>query len=279
MYCSPFFKVRKHLYRNLMNLAYAVCSVSVMPLRAEASHRAEQISQVLFGERLEVMAQEKGGWLRVRCEWDDYEGWAKEGQVTIIPYKEFRKPLHSLSLSPADVIRVPEGQFMLSPGSSLFQMRAKVMRWHNREFVFKGKKIALKEAAFNPGLVAEYSKLFIGSPYHWGGRGLMGIDCSGFTQMVYKMMHIRLPRDAYQQAECGETVGFLQQARCGDLAFFDNEEGRITHVGILLDEHTIIHATESSGCVVIDPIDNGGIISKRLRQRTHNLRLVKRIVS
>ena len=261
-----------------MNLAYAVCSVSVMPLRAEASHRAEQVSQVLFGERLEVMAQEKNGWLHVRCEWDDYEGWVKEGQVTIITYKDFRKPLHSLSLSPSDVIKVSEGQFPLSPGSSLFQMRAKVMRWNNREFTFKGKKIALKEAAFHADQVTAYSKLFIGCPYNWGGRGLIGLDCSGLTQVVYKMMNVRLPRDAYQQAECGETVGFLQQARCGDLAFFDNEEGRITHVGILLDEHTIIHATETSGAVVIDPIDNGGIISKRLRMRTHNLRLVKRIV-
>ncbi len=157
-------------------------------------------------------------------------------------------------------------------------MRAKVMRWSTREFTFKGKKISLKEAAFHADLVHAYSKLFIGCPYNWGGRGLMGIDCSGLTQVVYKMMNIRLPRDAYQQAECGETVGFLQQARCGDLAFFDNEEGRITHVGILLDDHTIIHATETGGAVVVDPIDNGGIISKRLRQRTHNLRLVKRIV-
>jgi len=95
--------------------------------------------------------------------------------------------------------------------------------------------------------------------------------------VVYKLMNVRIPRDASQQAQIGETVGFLQEARCGDLAFFDNEDGRINHVGILLNDHTIIHATETSGCVVIDPIDNGGIISKQLRIRTHNLRLVKRI--
>ncbi len=92
-------------------------------------------------------------------------------------------------------------------------------------------------------------------------------------------MNIRIPRDAYQQALMGSTVSFLQEAQCGDLAFFDNEEGHITHVGLLLNEHTIIHATDTSGCVVVDAIDNGGIVSRQLRARTHNLRLVKRILN
>jgi hypothetical protein len=259
-----------------MTLAYAICSVSVMPLRAEASHRAEQISQVLFGERMEVLAQEKG-WLLVRCEWDEYEGWVKEGQVAIITYKEYRKELQAYSSLCTDNIILPEGQFPLSPGSSLFLLKKRNMKWGNREFVFKGKKLLLKNASASEANTTAYSKMFIGSPYHWGGRCLMGLDCSGLTQVVYKLMNLRLPRDAYQQASCGETVGFLQEARCGDLAFFDNAEGKITHVGILLNNHTIIHATETSGCVVIDPIDNGGIISRQLRMRTHNLRLVKRV--
>jgi cell wall-associated NlpC family hydrolase len=104
----------------------------------------------------------------------------------------------------------------------------------------------------------------------------MGIDCSGFTQTIFKLFNYRLSRDAARQALEGSSVDFLQEARCGDLAFFDNEEGEITHVGILLDNHTIIHATESSGRVVIDAIDNNGIISKQLRMRTHHLRLVRR---
>jgi len=260
-----------------MTLAYAVCSVSVMPLRASASHRAEQVSQVLFGERMEVLAKEKDSWLHVRCEWDEYEGWVKEGQVAIISYKEYRKPLLSLSVGTTDSVQVEFGQFAVSPGSSLFQMKKKKLQWsNNQEFLFKGKKIALKQTFANAEQVDTFSKMFIGSPYNWGGRSLMGIDCSGLTQIVFKLMNIRIPRDASQQAAIGETVGFLQEARCGDLAFFDNEEGRITHVGILLNSHTIIHATETSGCVVIDSIDNGGIISRKLRMRTHNLRLVKR---
>jgi len=260
-----------------MTLAYAVCAVSVMPLRAEPAHRAEQVSQLLFGERMEVLAEEKNDWLQVRCEWDDYEGWVKKGQVAIITYKEYRKPLHYYNTGISDLVGVEQGQFLLSPGSSLFLMKRRDIQWGSKAFQFKGRKIALKQIEASPEGIKAYSKLFMGSPYQWGGRSLMGIDCSGLTQVVYKLMNSRIPRDASQQALIGETVDFLQEARCGDLAFFDNEEGRITHVGILLNDHTIIHATETSGCVVIDPIDNGGILSKQLRMRTHKLRLIKRI--
>lgn len=91
------------------------------------------------------------------------------------------------------------------------------------------------------------------------------------------MCGMAIPRDASQQAKEGTGVDFLQHAQCGDLAFFDNSEGKIVHVGILLDNHTIIHATETSGRVVIDRIDQEGIISVKLKKRTHHLRFVKRM--
>jgi cell wall-associated NlpC family hydrolase len=114
---------------------------------------------------------------------------------------------------------------------------------------------------------------YLDTPYLWGGKSGCGIDCSGFSQQVYKSFGIKLPRDSYQQAEMGEVVGFLQEAQCGDLAFFDNEEGRITHVGIMLNNHEIIH---SSGKVRIDKIDNQGIINAETGARTHKLRIIKR---
>lgn len=114
---------------------------------------------------------------------------------------------------------------------------------------------------------------FLNTPYLWGGRCVFGIDCSGFTQMVYKFFGIALLRDARQQATQGVTVDFLQQAVCGDLAFFDNAAGEIIHVGILLNSNEIIHA---SGKVQVDAIDNGGIISRATGQRTQKLRIIKR---
>ncbi len=261
-----------------MVLAYAVCAVSVAPVRAEGTHRSEQVSQLLFGERVEVLAKGKNNWLHIRCEWDDYEGWVKEGQIALISYQEYRKTLQAYACGSINPVQVEDGQFFVSPGSSLFRMKKGIMQWQNRHFRFKGKKIALKAIAPAPSEIERISKMFIGTPYLWGGRSIMGIDCSGFTQVVFKLQNIALPRDAAQQAETGESIGFLQEARCGDLAFFDNDEGYINHVGILLNEHTIIHATDTSGCVVIDAIDNGGIISRRLRMRTHKLRLLKRIL-
>lgn len=259
-----------------MNLAYGLASVSVVPVRAEPSQRAEQISQLLFGEKVEVLTQEKGDWLLIRGEWDNYEGWVKETQICIIPYKLYRKKSTVLSASTQDFIYFQDGKFLLSPGSDLFRIRRREMTFGNRVFIFKGKKKQLKDAHFSKEQLRYWSHLFLGSPYQWGGKSLMGIDCSGFTQIVFKMMGKRLPRDAWQQAEEGTLIDFLQSAHCGDLAFFDNEEGKIVHVGILLDQHTIIHATESSGCVVIDAIDNGGIISRNRKMRTHKLRLIKR---
>jgi gamma-D-glutamyl-L-lysine dipeptidyl-peptidase len=114
---------------------------------------------------------------------------------------------------------------------------------------------------------------YLDVPYLWGGKSFFGIDCSGFCQQVFRHFGINLPRDAYQQAEKGEVVGFLQEVVCGDLAFFDNEEGRITHVGLMLNTHEIIHA---SGKVRIDKIDHQGIINSETGVRTHQLRIIKR---
>jgi len=127
--------------------------------------------------------------------------------------------------------------------------------------------------SFEADTVRETAFAYLDVPYIWGGKSKFGIDCSGFCQQVYKAFGIRLPRDAYQQAALGEVVGFLQEVQCGDLAFFDNEEGKITHVGMMLSSQEIIHA---SGKVRIDKIDNQGIINVDTGARTHRLRIIKR---
>jgi gamma-D-glutamyl-L-lysine dipeptidyl-peptidase len=126
---------------------------------------------------------------------------------------------------------------------------------------------------FNAENINDVASQYLDVSYLWGGKSLSGIDCSGFCQQVFKQFGIKLPRDAYQQAELGEVVGFLQEVECGDLAFFDNEEGRITHVGMMLNIHEIIH---SSGKVRIDKIDHQGIINSETGARTHKLRIIKR---
>jgi cell wall-associated NlpC family hydrolase len=140
---------------------------------------------------------------------------------------------------------------------------------------FKGKKYAIKKMELNADTLKAAALKYMHAPYLWGGRSIAGIDCSGLTQMAFKLCNSAIPRDASQQAQEGKLVDFLQHAQCGDLAFFD-EKDRITHVGLLLDNQTIIHATGTSGRVVIDRIDQGGIISISLKKRTHHLRMVRR---
>ena len=261
---------------STMIFSFGICSVPAAPLRAEPSHRSEMVSQLLFGEKVEIM-KESGAWLFVVCDYDHYEGWVNAGQIEKLPLKAYNKSPQFLSKQIGDRLVSEKGTTLLSPGSSLFGLQGSKFNWQKSGSVkYKGKKLDPSVTQRDAKLIAEYAELFYGAPYLWGGRTAFGIDCSGLTQVVFKMLGYALPRDASQQVQKGHTIGFLQEAQCGDLAFFDNEEGRITHVGLLLDNQTIIHATETSGGVVVDSIDNGGIVSRKLKKRTHNLRIIKR---
>ncbi len=144
--------------------------------------------------------------------------------------------------------------------------------------VFKGKKIRVSDAIPDADAVVDAARNFLHAPYEWGGRTVAGIDCSGLVQMAYKLCGMRVLRDASEQAGMGQVVNFLTEARAGDLAFFDNAEGRVVHVGILLGQDSILHATEQSGRVVLDRIDGAGIISITQKRRTHHLRIIKRLI-
>jgi len=123
--------------------------------------------------------------------------------------------------------------------------------------------------------VIDNAMMYLNSPYLWGGRTPFGIDCSGFSQMVYRLNGVDLPRDAHEQAEVGTTLSFVEESESGDLAFFDNNEGKIIHVGIILDSNSIIHA---SGKVRVDKIDQQGIFNQNSGIHTHKLRLIKKII-
>jgi gamma-D-glutamyl-L-lysine dipeptidyl-peptidase len=202
-------------------MKYVTSSVAVAPIRKEPDHRSEMTSQLLQNEIAEVLEAEKQ-FTKVRCLYDDYEGWIANNQV------------------------VPTSDSEEMPSST---------------------------QSFEAGNIRSVAMRYSDVPYIWGGKSKCGIDCSGFAQQVFKQFGIKLPRDSHQQAGLGEVVGFLAEVQTGDLAFFDNEEGRITHVGIMLSHDEIIHA---SGKVRIDKIDNQGIINAETGVRTHKLRIIKR---
>lgn len=260
-----------------MENQYGICRVAVAPLRADASDKAEIVSQLLFGEHVEIIQKEERWWL-VQNGYDGYEGWMDFRQLAAISQSEFADMHDCKFFAPLNfnnVITAEDGSlYHLSPGSNL--------PFYKDGYCFAGtEKFKLGFEPHNNQLsdfskdIISTSKFFQNIPYLWGGRHLFGLDCSGFVQVVFKLLGIKLRRDASQQAEQGELVGFLAECKPGDVAFFDNDEGRITHVGIMLNNSEIIH---SSAKVRIDPIDDQGIFNKELGKYTHKLRIIKRFV-
>ncbi len=245
-------------------------------MRAEASHKTEMVSQQLFGECCEIIEQAKDNWTRIRCSYDGYEGWCTTSHLAEIDEPDYEQGGNALTPEWVNELEY-NGHPMMAPlGSSLTAMKNGHAVWRKNKLHYKGKVWDPSAAKRDARTIRQLAYKFLNTPYLWGGKSVFGVDCSGFTQTVLRFFDVPLLRDAYQQAVQGESVGFLQEARTGDLAFFDNEEGRITHVGILLNDHEIIHA---SGKVRVDKIDNMGIVHAESYQRTHQLRIIKRLIA
>lgn len=250
-------------------MPFVIAIAAVCPLRKESSHRSEMVSQLLAGEAAEVL-EVATDFIRVQSLYDNYEGWCQKSQVLVLEQLPAAGKKW-LSKERADVLYLDGQPMYLSPGTPLEWLMHQEMGGYTLEY--KGGIWDIEEAIFSASLIKEVAYRFLHTPYLWGGRSAFGIDCSGLTQQVYRHFGIALLRDAYQQAASGEPVGFIQEAQCGDLAFFDNAEGKITHVGIMLGADRIIHA---SGQVRIDSIDHEGIIHCKTGVRTHHLRVIKR---
>jgi len=259
-----------------MEQHYGICRVAVAPLRPEPSDKSEISTQLLFGDHVEILQKEERWW-QVRNAYDDYEGWMDFRQLAPISMEAYVANHNCDFLVPAEINNMlidEEGtKYYLSPSSNL--------PLYNDGFCYLG--TTKYQTVFDPHVVTagaertiiETALFFQNVPYLWGGKNLFGMDCSGFVQTAFKLNGIKLKRDAWQQAEQGTTVDFLSEVKPGDVAFFDNAEGRITHVGIMMGPSEIIHA---SAKVHIDPIDNQGIYNLEQGKYTHKLRIIKRFV-
>ena len=253
-------------------MAFAVCTVPVCPMRKEAAHRSEMVSELLFGEVVEMLELGKT-FSKIRTLFEGYEGWCQKSQLTIIGDDHIRETNPVLTADWVCEISCDGNTMHLPMGCALNLLPDGKGKIGIHNYLFKGKTIEPRSAVFSAELIRKLSFCYLNTPYLWGGRSVFGIDCSGFVQQVFYFFNKEIPRDAYQQAMEGEVVGFLQEVNTGDLAFFDNEEGVITHVGLLLDSENIIH---SSGKVRIDKIDSMGIVNTETGERTHKLRIIKR---
>lgn len=257
---------------------HGICNLSVVPGRIEPSDKSEMITQLLFGEHFKILRKENN-WIYIRCAYDQYECWIDKKQYQEISeetYNELESKEITSSMELFYILEDQENkQYIPVPlGCSLPYFDGLNCNLEGFEYTFDGQTNSVKNRKINDFIV-ETALLYLHAPYMWGGRSPLGIDCSGFTQMVFKTGGIRIPRDAYQQADIGNTLGFIEEAMQGDLAFFDNQEGRIIHVGIIIGGGKIIHA---SGKVRIDKIDHLGIYNEEEKNYSHNLRLIKRII-
>ena len=259
----------------LMEQKFAICWVAIAPLRAAASDKAEITTQLLFGDTVEILERTEP-WYRIRNHYDAYEGWLDFKQLSGITAEEYKNYSNTKDLVPAGVnnsLTAPDGShYYLAASSSLPGYANGYCHIGNMPYKLGFEVQSTPQPFFE---IRKLALFFLNAPYLWGGRTLFGIDCSGFVQAVFKLLGIALKRDASQQAEQGEVVNFLPEVREGDVAFFDNADGRIIHVGIMLSNNEIIHA---SGRVRIDPMDDQGIYNHELGRYSHQLRIIKRFI-
>ncbi len=252
-------------------MEYFVCENVFVPLRSGPTHKSEMLSQILFGEKYTIIDQAVK-WVKVELLFDNYKGWI---DLDHLQQSESDDATQGNVLTKALLCYKPDKtKLVLEPGCEIYKPDFK-----HKTFL-AGSDSFTTSGDFDDTFIKTTDSLtdtalrFINSPYIWGGRIPSGIDCSGLTQLVYKIHGIKIPRDSRQQSEVGETVNFITDTKPGDLVFFDNERGIITHVGMIFSAGLVIHA---SGRVRIDAIDHQGIFKQEIGGYSHHLRLIKRV--
>ncbi len=241
------------------------CPISWAPLRSAPDSRSEMVSSMLFGEQA-VVLEEAGDWLKVECLNDGYSGYISKLQTEV----SGNEPHDWIIVTPVYVLPLGQGLILLPAGAEL--KFGSLPEWGQsvRNGLVKQRGGHIRPDAQQAIALA---RAFLGTPYLWGGRGYFGVDCSGLVQVACKVHGVLLPRDASQQAGSGSAVMYGEH-QAGDLAFFHNEDGKITHVGILSSGETIIHA---SAFVREDRMDEHGIIRSTDGHYSHKLAMIRRV--
>ena len=266
----------------------AISLHSIVPVRAEAREGAEQNTQMLFGELCAVL-EEKPRWYRVQLESDGQEGWVDAKMICPMKPEEYAS--HRDALKNAATVIMPmayavsenNGQTVpLTAGTKLTNYQLQMTNGASSArfevlgvgFRIDPSMVITKPLEMTQASLLQAVRFFLNVPYLWGGKNALGMDCSGFTQVIMSLFGKHLPRNASQQAEQGRKISELGKAQAGDLVFFDHEDGRISHVGILLDSERVIHC---SGRVKVEKIDGKGIFNAETGDYSHHLVSIRRV--
>lgn len=244
-----------------------ICRYPLCPVRTHPSDPSEMSTQIFFGELVEVTEQ-KNQWRKVVNLFDGYEGWVDE--KFFIPLQpeaiEFWIENAIPIFNSVVQLEVDGTKMTVSRGARLPKDIRKPFHLNGMAYTINGILEASPENRLKVALA------YLNAPYLWGGKSILGIDCSGFTQMILQFEGKMFPRDAYQQAEEGTLVEFNDR-QPGDFAFFHNDSGKITHVGMLISPNQIIHA---HGNVRIDDFTEEGILNREKKTCSHPLSFVRR---
>ena len=254
-------------------MKYGISILSIVPMRNDSSDKSEMINQVLFGEYFKILEYSEK-WSKIELAHDNYQGWICNKQWLEIREETFLrldKETHTITTDIVDIIKENNSKLIVI-GSILPSYKSNHAIIEDKKYFFEG----LTTTGFSKKeKIIENALSYINTPYLWGGRTPFGIDCSGLTQILYRLQGINIPRDAYQQAEIGKEIISIKDVKNGDLAFFKEKKRKITHVGVIMDNNKIIHA---SGKVRIDSINEQGIFNKEINKYTHKLYIIKRIL-
>lgn len=253
-----------------------IARLSIIPVRAEASDKSELVTQLLFGDHYTITGiSENKKWIRIQIYFDQYEGWIdaiQHHQISEDYFNQINNSDYKICTETASTILFNKHQTNIVMGSILPIATNEIFKVEE-QLAFNGEAKSLSSKR-DFEFLKQTAKKYLNAPYLWGGRSPFGIDCSGFTQIVFRICGYLLPRDASQQVKKGEKVS-IEDRKEGDLVFFNNDDGKIVHVGILLEKDEIIHA---SGKVRIDTLNDKGILNNESQRITHKLHSIRRLI-
>lgn len=250
-------------------MQYGICHLSIVAVRSVADDAAEMVSQLLYGDRFKILEARKS-WSKIRMAFDKCEGWVLNTQIILVEQVDYDLLETSAGIKHASdlVSFVSSNEGELLPVVLGSSVHCSKILGHDFEGAF------LENQQDKPNVI-RIALLYLNAPYLWGGRTPFGLDSSGFTQMTYKVNGYRLKRTALEQSAQGEALSFIEESEPGDLAFFDNKDGLIDHVGIVMENNYIIHC---HGKIRIDRLDHTGIFNTESNRYTHKLRVIKKII-